>query len=172
MIRPARIAARSGLKGDSPAAIRSTLTKSGQSASFNKYSRANVVLPAPLGPATIMIRRFLGITGNYSLKNFSANLSISQLVVRLMLKGVEFCYQLPEEERNDEQCTSTRRHPEGGVYSDFRWKTRKVGREWPTLRRLGDISRERIARGSESHLRVANQWLVRTDHSTFRRRRQ
>jgi len=42
------------------------LTKSGQSASFNKYSRAKVVLPAPLGPATIMIRRFLGMAQHYS----------------------------------------------------------------------------------------------------------
>src|SRR5262245_54086148 len=41
--------------------MRSTLTKSGQCASFIKYSRAKVVLPAPFGPAIMMIRCFLGM---------------------------------------------------------------------------------------------------------------
>ena len=54
------------------------------------------LLPAPFGPARIMIRRFLGIARHYSAdlkaflaKSFFRNLSISQLAVRLMLKGVE-----------------------------------------------------------------------------------
>src|SRR4029079_7329065 len=96
MMRPARIAARSGSKGDNPAAMTSTLTKSGQFASFNKYSRAKVVLPAPFGPARIIIRRFLGIVSYYSHdlicilriirgKNF-AQLSISRILVRLTIK--------------------------------------------------------------------------------------
>ena len=58
MSRPARIAAVSGLKGDSPAAIRSAFTNVGHCASSGKNSRANVVLPAPLGPARIRILSF------------------------------------------------------------------------------------------------------------------
>jgi hypothetical protein len=37
--------------GDRPAAMRSALMKFNTRASFGRYSRANVVLPAPLGPA-------------------------------------------------------------------------------------------------------------------------
>jgi hypothetical protein len=46
---PARNAALSGSTGESPAAIRSALTKSRQSASIGRNSRANVVFPAPSG---------------------------------------------------------------------------------------------------------------------------
>ena len=49
--RPAAIAALSGRKGDKPPAIRSALTKWSTPASLGRYSRANVVLPAPFGPA-------------------------------------------------------------------------------------------------------------------------
>ncbi len=48
---PARNAAVSGEKGDSPCVIRSAFTKFGQSAYFGRNSRANVVLPAPFGAA-------------------------------------------------------------------------------------------------------------------------
>lgn len=56
MIRPARIAAAAGSKGESPAAIKSALTNSGQLASLGRNSLANVDLPAPFGPATTITR--------------------------------------------------------------------------------------------------------------------
>lgn len=56
MIRPALIAATSGAKGEGPAAIRSALTNTGHRAYIGRNSRANVVLPAPLGPAMMMAR--------------------------------------------------------------------------------------------------------------------
>lgn len=74
--RPARIAAVAGRTGDKPTAIRSALTKAGQSASLGRYSSAKVVLPAPFGPAMIMtflsgihrVRWFRGVrVGTYSL---------------------------------------------------------------------------------------------------------
>jgi hypothetical protein len=52
-IRLAEISCRSGSSGDSPAAIKSALIKRVQPATFGRYSNAKVVLPAPLGPATI-----------------------------------------------------------------------------------------------------------------------
>lgn len=55
MIRPARTEDISGLKGERPLAMRSALTKIGHSASRRRNSLANVVLPAPLGPARITI---------------------------------------------------------------------------------------------------------------------
>lgn len=48
---PARNATLSGEKGDKPAAIMSALMKFRQSAYFGRNSRANVVFPAPFGPA-------------------------------------------------------------------------------------------------------------------------
>jgi len=45
-----------GLNGERPAAIRSAFTKLITPASFGRYSRANVVLPAPFGPAITMQR--------------------------------------------------------------------------------------------------------------------
>jgi hypothetical protein len=45
----------SGLNGAKPAAIRSALMNLSVWASAGKKSRANVVLPAPLGPAMMMI---------------------------------------------------------------------------------------------------------------------
>jgi hypothetical protein len=54
--RPARRAASSGANGDRPAAIRSALMKVVMPTSNGRYSRANVVLPAPLGPAMMMVR--------------------------------------------------------------------------------------------------------------------
>ena len=49
------MAAVSGLNGAKPAAIRSALINLRVCASAGKKSRANVVLPAPLGPAMMMI---------------------------------------------------------------------------------------------------------------------
>ena len=56
---PALIDAVSGANGAKPAAIKSAFTKIGQLASLGKYSRAKVVLPAPFGPAMMII--FLGM---------------------------------------------------------------------------------------------------------------
>jgi hypothetical protein len=53
--RPSLKAADSGLNGAKPAAIKSALIKRSVWASAGKKSRANVVLPAPLGPAMMMI---------------------------------------------------------------------------------------------------------------------
>ena len=47
-----------------------------------------------------------------------------------------------------------------------------MGRQRPALRRLGDVSPQRLARRSQSHLRLADQRLVRPGHSALRRRRQ
>jgi hypothetical protein len=55
MIFPACNAAFSGAKGESPLAIKSALIKSGHPASLGRNSCVNVVLPAPFGPATMMI---------------------------------------------------------------------------------------------------------------------
>lgn len=52
--RPALIAAVSGAKGARPAAIRSALMKRGHCASCGRNDRANVVLPAALGPTITM----------------------------------------------------------------------------------------------------------------------
>jgi hypothetical protein len=49
--RPPRLAASSGRSGESPDAIRSAFTKWITPASRGRNSRANVVFPAPFGPA-------------------------------------------------------------------------------------------------------------------------
>src|SRR5258708_38531601 len=51
------MAAASGSKGEGPAAMRSAFTKTGSPASNGRNSRANVVFPAPFGPA--MMTTFL-----------------------------------------------------------------------------------------------------------------
>ena len=53
--RPALKEAVSGLNGAKPAAIKSAFINLSVWASAGKNSRANVVLPAPLGPAMMMI---------------------------------------------------------------------------------------------------------------------
>ena len=53
--RPALRDADYGLKGANPAAIKFVLMKRRVCASAGKKSRANVVLPAPFGPAMIII---------------------------------------------------------------------------------------------------------------------
>lgn len=50
-IRPAAAAANDGFSGDRPPAIKSAFTKRTIPASFGRNSRANVVFPAPFGPA-------------------------------------------------------------------------------------------------------------------------
>ena len=52
-IFPDSNATRSGLNGDSPAAIKSAFTKLIHFPSFGRNDFANVVLPAPFGPATM-----------------------------------------------------------------------------------------------------------------------
>src|SRR5882724_3690705 len=49
------MATRSGCSGDNSAATMSAFKKVGQLASVARNSRANVVLPAPFGPARIKI---------------------------------------------------------------------------------------------------------------------
>src|SRR6266576_724621 len=56
--------------------------------------------------------------------------------------------------RYSERCV----HPGGG------WEAPALGRGWPVLRRLGDLSYERIARGSRTVIRVAVERLVRAGH--------
>ena len=51
----ALIATVYGAKGAKPDAIKSALMKIGQLASLGRNSRANVVFPAPLGPAIMII---------------------------------------------------------------------------------------------------------------------
>jgi|GEM_PF-5750975 len=53
---PAATAASEGRRGESPAAIRSAFTKCMTPASIGRNSRANVVLPEPLGPAITIHR--------------------------------------------------------------------------------------------------------------------
>ena len=53
--RPALMDADSGLKGANPAAIKSALMKRRVCASAGKKSWVNVVLPAPFGPAMMII---------------------------------------------------------------------------------------------------------------------
>ena len=65
-----------------------------------------------------------------------------------------------------------RRHPQRRVHSHLRRQAPEVGRQRPALRRLGDLSPEGFARRSEPHLCLADQRLVRADHSALRRRRQ
>jgi hypothetical protein len=52
------MAASAGRNGEIPPAVRSALTKSMSLAIPGKWSRANVVFPAPLGPAMMMQRGF------------------------------------------------------------------------------------------------------------------
>jgi hypothetical protein len=51
--RPAATATNSGLRGDSPPAIRSALTNRTTPASLTRNSLAKVVFPEPFGPATM-----------------------------------------------------------------------------------------------------------------------
>ncbi len=55
MILPALNAARFGLNGDKPVAIKSAFTKRLNFSSLRINSLAKVVLPAPFGPASISI---------------------------------------------------------------------------------------------------------------------
>ena len=50
----------------------------------------------------------------------------------------------------DEQRTSTGRHAQGRVRADVGRQTREVGRQRSALRRLGDLSRQGLARGSRT----------------------
>ena len=72
----------------------------------------------------------------------------------------------------DEQSTSTGGHAQRRVRPDVGWKARKVGRQRPAFRGLGDLPREGIARGSEPALCVAVERLVRAGDPALERRRQ
>ena len=71
-----------------------------------------------------------------------------------------------------EQRSSSRRHAQRCVHSHVRRQAPEVGRQRPALWRLGDLPPEGLAGRSEPHLCLANQQLVRADHSALRRRRQ
>ena len=71
-----------------------------------------------------------------------------------------------------ERSTSTGWDTQGRVHPDVGRQARKMGRQWPPLRGLGDLSPQGISRRSESAVCVAVQRLVWADHSTLRRRRQ
>src|SRR5437868_4072800 len=72
----------------------------------------------------------------------------------------------------NEPSTSIGGYAEGCVCVDVGWQAQKVGGRRAVLCRVGDLSYERLARRSESDLRLAVQQLVRADHSAFKRRRQ
>src|SRR5204863_3880372 len=63
-----------------------------------------------------------------------------------------------------QQSPSIGRHEKRRVRFDSRRQAPELGNQRPALRGLGDLSHERIAGGSESHLRVANERLVRPGH--------
>ena len=60
----------------------------------------------------------------------------------------------------------------GAFHPYLRRQAREMGSQRPAFRRLGNLSHERLARRSQPDLRLANQRLVRPDHSALRRRRQ
>src|SRR5579864_4737926 len=73
---------------------------------------------------------------------------------------------------NGEQRTGAGGDAQGRVHSDVGREAREVAGGWAALRRLGDVSPEGIAGGSESSVRVADQRLVRADVTALERRRQ
>src|SRR6266404_4174651 len=77
-----------------------------------------------------------------------------------------------QEGERHEQGTSTGWHTQRCIHTYFGRQARKMGREWSPLRGLGDVPPERIAGGPESNLCVADERLVRPDHSALRRRWQ
>ena len=69
---------------------------------------------------------------------------------------------------SNERSTSIGWHAERRVHPDLGWQAQELESQRAAFRRLGDLSPERIAGGSEPDLRVANQRLVRTNHSALR----
>ncbi len=58
-------------------------------------------------------------------------------------------------------------HKKGRIHPDGGWQAPELGGQRPTLRGLGDISSQRFACRSESHLRVTDKRLVRADYPAF-----
>src|SRR6266436_6092607 len=67
----------------------------------------------------------------------------------------------------NEQGTIVAWHKKGRVHSDIRWQARKVEGQRTPFCRVGNLSCERFAGGSESTLCFANQRLVWTNHSAL-----
>src|SRR5215831_9180797 len=74
--------------------------------------------------------------------------------------------------RGHEPSASASGNQEGCICFDIGWEAREVGRERTTLRGLGDVSPEGIAGRCKSDLCIANQRMVRADHSALGRWRQ
>src|SRR3954447_1908227 len=74
--------------------------------------------------------------------------------------------------REHERSSCTGRHQKRRIHSYCGRQARKMGGQRPLLRRLGDLPHERFTRRSEPHLRLADQRMVRADHSALERRRQ
>ncbi len=64
------------------------------------------------------------------------------------------------------------RHQEGRLHPDLRRQARALAGRGTALRGLGDLPPQGLAGGSEPHLRVADQRLVRPDDAALRRRRR
>src|SRR5277367_743457 len=64
--------------------------------------------------------------------------------------------------RRYEQSESFGWDAQGRVHSDVGRETGALERQRPAFRRLGNVSREGVARGSESAVRIAIERLVRT----------
>src|SRR5262249_13205695 len=63
-----------------------------------------------------------------------------------------------------EHRPSPGRHEKRRIHTDVRRQAAEVGRQRPALHGLGDFPHERIARRSQSHLRLPVERLVRADH--------
>ena len=89
MTLPARTATKSIRRGLRPAAMRSALTKMGQSASLGRNCAANVVFPAPFGPAIMSI--FLSAVSfkvSLFLSSYVKKSELTKRISRIRRKGV------------------------------------------------------------------------------------
>src|SRR5688572_9080901 len=66
--------------------------------------------------------------------------------------------------KDHEQNTTVGWHAKGRFHSHFRWQAAELGRKRAAFCRLGNVSFEGVAGGPESHLRVADERMVRADH--------
>ena len=72
----------------------------------------------------------------------------------------------------NEQCAGACGNAQGRVRSQLRRQAQKLDGERAVFRRLGDLPHERLAGGSQPHLRLADQRLVRAADPALGRRRQ
>ena len=98
--------------------------------------------------------------------------SFGHSVIRHLFASVASVAIFSREGVTNELGTTAGWHAQGRVRSHFRRQAAAVERQRPALCRLGDVSPQGFARRSEPHLCLANQRLVRADHSALRRRRQ